>query len=130
MIIYLPHKTVFRVFSYVDANGVDHFRHWYSSLRNHPASRYVSRRLELMKTGHLGDAHPLRKGGSPNEPMLTELRMNQRPGYRMYGVPTPEGFMIINGGTKRSQKQDIEAATRLLKESYDRADNFKCEVSC
>lgn len=121
MIINVPCDANYRVYSYVDVNGVDHFGDWYRSLKNHPASRYVTRRLSMMRNGHLGDSHPLRMGGSSAEPMLTELRMNHRPGYRMYGVPTQEGFVIFNGGTKRTQKSDIEAATRLLKESYVRA---------
>jgi putative addiction module killer protein len=52
-----------------------------------------------------------------------ELRIATGPGYRVYfTLIAPERCLILCGGTKRTQRTDIERARRCLKEArkFDR----------
>ncbi len=48
---------------------------------------------------------------------VSELRINHGPGYRVYyKTQIPTVIVLLNGGSKQTQKRDIEVALRLAQD--------------
>lgn len=61
-----------------------------------------------MQIGHFGDIHPL--GGG-----VSEMRVFHGPGYRAYFTRMGNTvFLLLNGGDKRSQAEDIARAKKMV----------------
>ncbi len=59
--------------------------------------------------GHAGDVKPVREG-------VSEMRIDYGPGYRVYYKKHGSAFIILlAGGDKRSQRQDINMSLRLAR---------------
>ena len=66
-------------------------------------------RIERLVAGLAGDVRPVGEG-------ISELRVDYGPGYRVYFKRTGrELVVLLVGGDKRTQSQDIERAKRLAK---------------
>ena len=66
-------------------------------------------RVERLAAGNPGDVRPVGEG-------VSELRIDYGPGYRVYF--TKQGGMIVvllAGGDKRTQSQDVKTALRLAR---------------
>lgn len=72
-----------------------------------------AKRLERIANGHLGDAHPC---WSKSPLPIFEIRIFARPGLRAYFAEVGGVRVLLCGGTKGSQRADIEKACRLLRE--------------
>ena len=82
---------------------------WLDSLRDVRARARVLVRVERLAAGNPGDVRPVGEG-------VSELRIDYGPGYRVYF--TKQGGMIVvllAGGDKRTQSQDIKTALRLAR---------------
>ena len=82
---------------------------WLDSLRDAHARARVLVRVERLAAGNPGDVRPVGEG-------VSELRIDYGPGYRVYFKK--QGRMIVvllAGGDKRTQSQDIETALRLAR---------------
>jgi putative addiction module killer protein len=80
------------------------FSEWLRSLRDRAAAARVRVRLTRLRLGNFGDTNSL--GGG-----LHELRLDYGPGYRIYfGQTGDRVVLLLCGGTKRNQSQDIEQA--------------------
>ena len=82
---------------------------WLDSLRDVRARARVLVRVERLAAGNPGDVKPVGEG-------VSELRIDYGPGYRVYFKK--QGRMIVvllAGGDKRTQSQDVETALRLAR---------------
>lgn len=74
-----------------------------------PEVRRVFIRVERLAAGDLGDVRPV--GGG-----VSELRIDYGPGYRVYFKQQCSAVVVLlAGGDKRTQREDIEKAQRLAR---------------
>jgi len=86
------------------------FSKWLSKLKDMRGRIAVARRIERMEHGNFGDVKSVRKS-------ISELRIATGPGYRVYFTKREMRIIILLvGGDKSSQSQDIEKAEKLLEE--------------
>jgi putative addiction module killer protein len=91
------------VLEYVSGTGEQPFSLWFNRLHGQAAAR-VTVALARLETGNLSAAKSV--GGG-----LLELRLDFGPGYRIYyGMDGPKIVILLGGGTKQRQQQDIETA--------------------
>jgi putative addiction module killer protein len=70
----------------------------------------VASRLDRLAFGNAGDVKPVGSG-------VSELRIDYGPGYRIYYKRRGETILLLLcGGDKRTQANDIETAKRLANE--------------
>jgi putative addiction module killer protein len=99
-----------RIIIYRDACGNEPFTSWFASLRDGKARSRIDARLRRLEQGLYGDCEPVGEG-------VLELRMFFGPGYRVYfGEDDKNIVVLLCGGDKDSQKQDIRAAKKYWKE--------------
>jgi putative addiction module killer protein len=66
-----------------------------------------------LQAGLFGDVKPVGEG-------VSELRVDYGPGYRVYFVQRgSELLVLLCGGDKRTQDQDIKTAKSMAKEGED-----------
>lgn len=83
---------------------------WFDSLRDRTAQARIEIRIQRLALGNPGDVKSVGSG-------ISELRINYGPGYRIYFSQLGELLiLLINGGDKDSQRDDIAVAKELLKE--------------
>jgi putative addiction module killer protein len=67
----------------------------------------IASRLDRLAFGNAGDVRPVGRG-------ISELRVNFGPGYRIYFKRRGDSIiLLLCGGDKRTQANDIETAKRL-----------------
>ncbi len=94
-----------RIEEYVTCDGRSPFGEWLDGLSDRKARARVRVRLDRLSLGNLGDCRSL--GGG-----LHELRIDYGPGYRLYFAEIGDRIvLLLTGGTKRSQRRDINEAT-------------------
>jgi putative addiction module killer protein len=87
------------------------FDKWLKGLRDLQAKERVFARIRRLQEGNPGDVKPV--GGG-----VSEMRINYGPGYRLYFVQRGNTLIILLcGGDKSSQSQDIAKALALAKRS-------------
>ena len=100
---------------YQDADGNEPFTNWFNSLRDVQGRKRIGVRLRRLEQGNYGDCEPIGEG-------ISELRMFFGPGYRVYfGEEGDNIVLLLCGGDKSSQTQDIEAAKAYWKEHLSHA---------
>jgi len=93
------------------------FKKWLKSLKDSRAKAKIAQRIQRLKLGNAGDVKPV--GGG-----ISELRVDYGPGYRVYY--TQEGkviYLVLNGGTKKTQEGDIREAKKIAKEARKQDDD-------
>ncbi len=86
------------------------FRKWRTKLKDERARALIASRLDRLAYGHAGDATPVGDG-------ISELRIHYGPGYRIYIHKRGNSVVILlGGGNKGSQTNDIRTAKRLVVE--------------
>ena len=89
---------------YVLPSKISPFKEWFCSLKNSKTKSIVRTRINRVILGNLGDCRSLGEA-------IYELKIHYRPGIRLYfGVVEDIIIILLLGGTKKSQKQDIEKA--------------------
>ena len=82
---------------------------WLDSLRDARARARVLVRVERLAAGNPGDVRPLGEG-------VSELRITYGPGYRVYFKKKARTIIVLlAGGDKRSQSNDVQTALRLAR---------------
>ena len=100
---------MFEVVEYVRNDGQSPFGDWVVTLSNQAAARVVTA-IERMKQGNLGDHKAVGKG-------VIERRIMAGPGYRIYfGRDGDKLIVLVGGGTKARQSQDIQYAQQTWAE--------------
>jgi len=95
---------------YTAPDGASPFIAWLEGLKDKTVRYRIKERLDRVALGNLGDYKNLADG-------VSELRFNFGSGYRVYF--SRQGDMIILllcGGDKHSQKEDIKQAKKYLKD--------------
>jgi putative addiction module killer protein len=91
---------------FVNASGKDVFQHWMDSLKDMRARVAILRRMDRLADGNLGDCKFCRDG-------VWELKIDVGAGYRVYfGQANATLVLLLCGGDKRSQSQDIKRAVQ------------------
>lgn len=82
---------------------------WLDELRDIQARARILARVERLASGNPGDVRPVGEG-------VSELRIDYRPGYRVYYKRQGQQLAILlAGGDKRTQSRDVKSALRLAK---------------
>lgn len=86
------------------------FVQWLDDLRDLQARARIQTRIERLAAGNPGDVEPVGEG-------VSELQINYGPGYRVYFKKRGQELIILlAGGDKTTQPQDIKAALRLARD--------------
>jgi putative addiction module killer protein len=91
----------------VEVRQTEEFSGWLRRLRDANAVARVAGRIRRMEMGNPGDSRSVGQG-------VLEMRIDYGPGYRIYYAHRGAQIVILLcGGDKRTQQQDIEKAQRL-----------------
>lgn len=86
------------------------FADWLEGLGDEQAVARITVRLRRLEQGNPGDVKAVGDG-------ISELRITYGPGYRLYFTRQGrEIVVLLCGGDKSTQRQDIALAKRLAKE--------------
>lgn len=86
------------------------FVDWLNSLHDIRARSRILVRIERLAMGNPGDVKPVGEG-------VSEMRIDYGPGYRVYFKSFGNKLIILlAGGDKRSQSDDIKTALRLIRD--------------
>jgi putative addiction module killer protein len=87
----------------------EEYARWFTKLRDHRARARILVRVRRLSLGNAGDARPVGEG-------VSEMRIDYGPGYRVYFKQCSEVVIVLlAGGDKRTQQQDIETAKTLAR---------------
>ena len=89
------------------------FSKWLDKLRDARARVRVLSRLTRAEDGNLGDTKPVGES-------VSEMRIDYGPGYRVYFTKRRKTIIVLLiGGDKSSQEQDIKRAIQLARDLED-----------
>jgi len=90
-------------------DGTCPFRDWLNDLKDRSLMQAVLSRITRVRDGNFGDYKSIGDG-------VFELRIPKGPGLRVYyGLEESQLVVLIGGGDKGSQQQDIQTAKKLWK---------------
>lgn len=86
------------------------FDRWLRKLKDRRAAARVQVRIDRLAAGNPGDVRPVGSG-------ISELRIDCGPGYRVYYLREGDRLiLLLCGGDKSSQDNDIKDAQRIAKD--------------
>ncbi len=94
----------------IEVRQTAEFTKWMARLRDARGRAKIAARIDRLSMGHAGDVRPVGEG-------ISELRIHDGPGYRVYYVQRDAILIILLcGGDKSSQSRDIRATKKLATE--------------
>lgn len=88
----------------------ERFNKWLNKLKDIQAKTRIVARIRNAELGNFGDVKPVGEG-------LSEMRVFVGAGYRIYYTQKKDiTYLLLMGGNKSTQKQDIAQAKRMAKE--------------
>ena len=94
----------------LEVRQTDAYERWFRTLRDRQAQARINIRARRLSLGNAGDVRPVGEG-------LSELRIQYGPGYRVYFIQIDrDSAVLLLGGDKSTQSQDIEKAHALARE--------------
>ena len=85
------------------------FDRWLSKLKDARGKARIIARIRSAERGNFGDCESVGQG-------VTEMRIHFGPGYRVYFTRVGNVvYVLLCGGTKRSQRRDIAKAQEMAK---------------
>ena len=91
----------------IEVRQTEDFSGWLRRLKDANAVARIAGRIRRMEMGNPGDSRSVGQG-------VLEMRIDYGPGYRIYYVHRGVHIAIlVCGGDKRTQQQDIKKALRL-----------------
>jgi len=107
----------FYIREYVTADGRSPFSDWLNKLQDIRARARIRNRLDRVRLGNIGDHVSVGEG-------VFELRLFYGPGYRVYFAKTSRNVLLLmHGGVKNTQSQDIKRAKNYLTDFWRRIDD-------
>lgn len=98
------------ILEFLDPSGRSPFNDWLLGLKDRKARAIIRTRLNRVRMGNLGNVRAVGKG-------VSELKIPFGPGYRIYfGMEQSALVVLLCGGDKSSQKDDIKQAQQLWAE--------------
>ena len=92
------------------------FRRWRTRLKDQRVRALIASRLDRLAFGNAGDVRPVGAG-------ISELRIDYGPGYRIYYKRHGDTIiLLLCGGDKKTQANDIETAKRLAEGWSEKGD--------
>lgn len=86
------------------------FKEWLAGLKDAQARARINARIRRAELGNLGDTKAVGRG-------VSEMRIDYGPGYRIYfSIRDQVLILLLCGGDKRAQANDIKRAQRLVRE--------------
>ena len=102
--------------NYVTPDGREPYEEWVNSYRNRKTRAIIRERINRLHLGNFGDYKRLTTD-------LYELRIHYGPGYRVYlGVVDRVIVILLCGGSKKTQRRDIQKAKEYWDELRRRTD--------
>ena len=96
-----------------EINRTDAFEAWLSTIRDPLTRGRLLTRLRRVSLGNLGDVAPISEG-------ISEMREHFGAGWRMYYIQHGDVVIVmLGGGDKSTQQQDIDRAIKLSKTLED-----------
>ena len=93
-----------------EVRKTDEFDSWLSALADQRAVAKIASRIERLGLGNAGDVKPVGEG-------ISEMRLTNGPGYRIYYKQTGKTIvLILCGGDKSTQDSDIKRAKAIAKQ--------------
>jgi len=106
---------MFMIRHYRLANGRLPFRDWLMRLSDRQARVAVLRRIDRVAEGSFGEHRFVRDG-------VWEFKIDVGPGYRVYYAMEGKAvILLLSGGSKRTQRQDVDRAVGYWKEYRSRS---------
>lgn len=104
------------IYFYKTPNGKEPVLEWLNSIKNKSWQQRIESRISYICFGNFGDYKNVGNG-------VFELRFFFGPGYRLYfGILNESNLIVLlAGGNKSSQRQDIMKARRYLNEFKNRS---------
>ena len=97
----------------IEVRQTEVFEKWLSRLKDTRARAKILARMRNVSLGNFGDVEPVGQG-------VSELRIHEGKGYRVYFVQKGDVLVILLcGGDKKSQQRDIREAKRLAEQWSD-----------
>jgi putative addiction module killer protein len=97
----------------IEIRETELFSNWLKALKDDRARAKIAARIRRLALGNPGDVSPVGSG-------LSELRIHYGPGYRVYFAQRGNVLIVLLcGGTKRSQANDISKAKALAAQLDD-----------
>ncbi|MBX9945938.1 MAG: type II toxin-antitoxin system RelE/ParE family toxin [Reyranella sp.] len=91
----------------IEVRQTQDFSDWLRRLKDANAAARVVARIRRMEMGNPGDTRSVGRG-------ILEMRVDHGPGYRIYYLHRGAQIVILLcGGDKRTQQQDIRRAQKL-----------------
>jgi len=101
---------------FITSTGRIPFEEWVRGLRDKTSKARVFSRIDRLRLGNFGDCKAVGAG-------VLELRIHFGPGFRVYfGIAGAHVVLLLCGGSKSSQQQDIATAVGYWKEYQSRVD--------
>ena len=95
---------------YASRDGKTPFTDWLKKLRDRIACQKIHVQIDRLRLGNTGDYKSLGDG-------IYELRIHYGPGYRIYyGKEANKIILLLCGGNKASQRQDVNLAKQYWKD--------------
>jgi len=94
--------TLKELLHYVDSGGSEPFQDWLDGLTA-KIRGIIRNRLDRVENGNLGNSHGVGEA-------VRELVIDVGPGYRVYFGQDGNKVILLNGGTKKTQRGDIKRA--------------------
>ena len=96
--------TAVRLFIYETKEGRNPYSEWLEGLKDKRTKGVIRARLNRVRLGNFGDCKAVGEG-------VFEFKIDYGPGFRIYyGREGKEVVILLCGGVKKSQKQDIKKA--------------------
>jgi len=100
-------RPVFYARQVIKTRQTPEFANWFRSLRDMVGRGRIAKRIILLEGGHFGDVKSVGD-------KVSELRIDQGPGYRLYFTWRGEALvLLLIGGDKGSQRRDIAKAKEI-----------------
>lgn len=101
---------------FTTSSGNSPVRNWLESQKDKVTQAILFKRIRQVGLGNFGHTRSVGSG-------VHELKIDYGPGYRIYyGIHKDEIILLLMGGSKRTQQNDIEKA-KLFWKSYQEVQN-------